>query len=190
MMTVAILGGSFDPPHNGHILLARESLKYADRIWLMPVYKHNFNKNSTDAFSRLNMCRIATESETNIEVSDYEIRNKLEGGTLRLLNNLWDSYPNIKFKFIIGQDNADRFNEWINYNTLISGLEFIVFSRQGGKKTAEDLWYMRKPHIFVNTGFTDEISSTKIRNDIKNNKKPSNLNENVYKFIRTLGMYL
>lgn len=189
MTTIAILGGSFDPPHDGHILLARMSLKYADRIWLMPVYKHNFNKNLTDAHTRLDMCRIATKEEEGIEVSDYEVRNKMAGGTLCLLNNLWDSYPNTKFKFIIGQDNANRFHEWKNYNTLISELDFIVFSRDGVPPQEND-WYMRSPHTFVNTQLTEQISSTSIRNAIKNKKEPNGLHPLVYSIIKEREMYI
>jgi len=186
MTTIAILGGSFDPPHDGHILLAGSSLEYADKIWMMPVYKHNFDKKLTDSYKRLDMCRIATLDKYNIEVSDYEIRNKIVGGTLCLFNRLWDSYPNMKFKFIIGQDNADRFDKWKNYNTLISKLEFIVFSRSGCSYP-KDAWYMQKPHTFIDIGHKD-ISSTKIRNDIKNNNS-NGLNTNVYEYIKKMGMY-
>jgi nicotinate-nucleotide adenylyltransferase len=75
-MNIAILGGSFDPPHRGHVIIAKRLLKLTnfDEVWLMPLFSHPFNKNLSHPSKRLEMIMFLESG--NVKVSDIEIRKK------------------------------------------------------------------------------------------------------------------
>jgi cytidyltransferase-like protein len=77
---VAILGGAFDPIHNGHIQVAKFVLNTSttfDEVWLMPAYNHMSGKNMLPAKHRIKMCELAAKADGRIKVFDYEIKKRL-----------------------------------------------------------------------------------------------------------------
>jgi len=196
---VAILGGAFDPIHVGHIQLAQlvlNTLGEFDEVWLMPAYNHMYNKNMTDAESRLEMCKMAAKKDSRIKVFDYEIRNKLRGETYYFLKKLKEEKElteKYHFSMIIGLDNANNFDKWVNYEELERLTQFVVVQRKGIERNLNVDWYLQKPHIFLrNEIFITEISSTQIRDFLhtKDNSEISNyLDENVYKYIIEKNLY-
>lgn len=187
---IAILGGSFDPPHWGHIKLLNElhSGPFTG-WWLMPCYRHSFGKNMSDNNHRVEMCKLLIKHSglDHISVSTHEIDNQITGGTyesLKLLPKENDYF------FIIGQDNADSIFRWINYEKLISEFKFWVFPR-GDKTPEEEAWYLKRPHIFSNTQFQkSNKSSTEIRNMIKNDSYEGNhTHPEVIEYIKKHNLY-
>ena len=167
---VAILGGAFDPIHVGHIEAAQFVLntsKTFDEVWLMPCYKHMNGKDLTPAEHRLEMCKLASNVDGRIKVFDYEITNKLGGETYNFVNRLLqedfakDQYD---FSMIIGQDNANTFDSWVNYEHLERMMRFVVVSRKGVEPTKE-AWYLKAPHIYLQDEgeAISNISSSEIR---------------------------
>jgi len=168
---IAILGGAFNPVHNGHIELAKFILNVTnkfDEVWLMPSYKHMFKKIDISVEHRVNMLNFAVENEPRIKVSTFEIDNKLSGETWALFKRLLDNeeYKNkYSFSFIIGQDNANDIKKWSNYEYLLKTVNFVVIQRKGVEQNG-NRWYMEAPHIYLlNEGNSPipEISSTEIR---------------------------
>ncbi len=169
-MKVAILGGAFDPIHNGHIALAQFVLNTSrtfDEVWLMPANRHMSGKNMQDVKHRLKMCELAAAHDGRIKVSRYEIDNDMAGETYHTMKNiLSDQKMTDKYDFsvIIGLDNANHFDKWVNYQHLERMCRFVVVSRIGEESNGAD-WYLKSPHIYLKA--EDEIpgwSSTMIRN--------------------------
>ena len=134
---VAVLGGAFDPITKGHIDTARFVLNTSrkfDEVWLMPCYEHINGKDMVSAKDRLEMCKIAAKVDGRIRVCDYEIENRMSGETYKLAKRLLDDEgynDKYSFSFIIGQDNANDFHTWINFENLQRLIPFVVVPRPG-----------------------------------------------------------
>jgi nicotinate-nucleotide adenylyltransferase len=190
---IALLGGAFNPPHLSHIQLAQFVLDNSDcdEVWLLPTYKHFFNKDMVSSEHRLEMCKIACKQYDRIKVFDYEIRYKIEGGTYYFFDRLNNDkeFENYNFSMIIGLDNAKLFDKWFNYKEVQKMTRFIVVPRKG---IMEDniSWYLEKPHIYLNEGSIMEVSSTLIRININNPEILNYLNLDVYNYIIENKLYL
>jgi cytidyltransferase-like protein len=122
-LNVAILGGAFDPITSGHVAVAEFILNFSsifDQVWVMPCYQHIY-KQMVSTKHRLEMCKLATAHDRRIKVFDYEIKHKLGGETYNLVKKLMnEDFAKNKFDFsmIIGLDNANTFDKWVNYQDL------------------------------------------------------------------------
>ena len=171
---IAILGLSGNPVTLGHTQTAQFVLNasgYFDEVWLMPSYQSIFGKDLVTAEHRLNMCKLATNVDARIKVFDYEIKHELAGETFKLvkmLNNDPD-YEQYEFAFIMGQDNANTFHKWVNYEHLEKMMKFVVIPRKGVERDLSIDWYLNKPHIFLHDEETNimDVSSTLVRNLLK-----------------------
>lgn len=196
---VAILGGAFNPIHKGHIQLAQFVLNTSgkfDEIWLMPAYNHMYNKDMVSAEHRLKMCELAAKYDNRIKVFDYEIRNQLKGETYYFFKRLKEEKElteKYQFSMIIGLDNANTFNKWVNFEELERLAEFVVVPRSGVERDMNVDWYLQKPHIFLNCETNIiEVSSTMIR-DLLNKKSSDVLNyldKDVFNYILENNLYI
>jgi nicotinate-nucleotide adenylyltransferase len=167
---VALLGGAFDPPTIGHIELAKFVLDTSgvfDEVWLVPCYQHMFGKNMTDPKHRLEMCEIATRSDGRLKTFDYEIRKKMKGETYHFCKTLLSedfAKHEYDFSIIMGQDNANSFDKWVNYQDLEKMMRFVVVSRGGVEVDQSVNWYYKPPHIYLHSvGQVPQTSSTEVR---------------------------
>lgn len=132
-MKVGILGGSFDPIHNGHIHMA-ESARVAcglDEVWLVPA-GHSPNKkeeNMTPAEERLHMCELAAEVYPWLHVNSVEIESSERSYTYRTLQKLTEQFPQHEFYFIMGGDSLDYFEEWCHPEIIASLCKILVIPR-------------------------------------------------------------
>jgi nicotinate (nicotinamide) nucleotide adenylyltransferase len=168
---IAIYGGAFNPITNGHIQVAQFVLNVSghfDEIWLMPAYQHMNNKKMETAEHRIKMCELATAVDGRIKVFDYEIKHQLAGETFKLVKQLTNdsAYESFDFAFIMGLDNANSFNKWVNFEHLEKMMKFVIVPRKGIERDLSIDWYLKAPHIFLNDEETNiqEVSSTLIRN--------------------------
>jgi nicotinate-nucleotide adenylyltransferase len=170
-MNIAILGGSFDPPHRGHTTIAKRLLKlgYADQIWLVPCYRHPFDKKLSTPNQRLEMTKYLEEK--SIKISDYEIKNKKTSYTIDTLKFFAKKYSKDKFAWIIGTDQIKDFMKWKSWQEIINNFKLIIVPRTGLKSAKEEL----KNAISVDRKKfpSIRISSTLIRERIKKNKSIS-----------------
>ncbi len=129
-MKIAILGGSFDPPHFGHWLVANQTkeLLNLDQIWLMPCASHPFHKITSSAEHRLEMTRFLANKQ--IKITDYEIKKNKTSYTIDALDYFQKKYPKDKFFLIIGSDQIKNFNKWKNWQEIINKYSLIVFPRE------------------------------------------------------------
>jgi len=169
---IALLGGAFDPITKGHIEVAQFVLNTSgqfDEVWLVPAYRHMYNKKMTSYEDRFKMCELAAEVDGRIKVFDYEKEKNLAGETYHLLKTLTNDpdYENYNFSFIIGLDNALTFDKWVNYEELERMGRFVIVPRKGYEPESGS-WYFKNPHIFLNGSGENtpimQISSTHVRN--------------------------
>ena len=199
-INVAVLGGAFDPITTGHVKLAQfvlNSSKTFDEIWIMPCFNHMYNKSMASAYDRLEMCKLAVAIDGRIQVSDYEIKNALRGETYHLVKRLLNedfAKNRYDFSFIIGLDNANTFNKWVNYEELERMCRFVVVPRKGIVRDESANWYLKQPHIYLSPdNDIPEISSTEIRTWLKDPKDPISdvpfLDKNVLNYIINNRLY-
>jgi nicotinate-nucleotide adenylyltransferase len=197
-MNIAILGGSFDPPHKGHVAIASRLLKLNnfDEVWLVPCYKHPFNKSLSSSDKRFQMTKCLEKDR--IRISDLEIKNKTTSYTIDTLRLLSKNYPDDKFSLVIGTDQIANLTKWKGWREIIDKFCLFVIHRTGFKKEEKGLKNIvkqvknpqniiladRKKYPPIN------ISSTLIRKRIKDCKSISNLvPKKVEKYIIQHGLY-
>ena len=131
----AVFGGSFDPIHLGHLILARDVLEQTDvdRILFMPAYQAPLRKLKplASAQDRLDLIRASISHEPFFEVSEFELQAKGTSYTVDTIEALLaKSAPN-SFSLIIGADQLARLPKWYNVEKLVKMVEFICLDRPG-----------------------------------------------------------
>lgn len=131
-MRIGILGGSFDPPHMGHLYLGRqfaESLRL-DRVLVTPakVPPHKADKRLAPDRDRLEMCRL-TFTEPYFEISDLEMRLPGKSYTVHTLAALKKLYPADALFLLVGSDMLLYFDQWYRWQEILSMCTLCAFSR-------------------------------------------------------------
>lgn len=199
-ISVALIGGAFDPIHPGHFAIAKYLLDKTgcfDEVWFTPCYRHLFGKEMAPAKLRLAMCKEYVKKDKRMKVCDYEIINELAGETYYFLNRFMNesfAKNEYRFSYTMGLDNANTFEKWINYEYLEKLIPFIVVSRQGERVSSKAEWCTKEPHKFFNAGkIIPDRSSTEIRKQLheKRNEFFSHpYDEGVAKIIQDNKLYL
>lgn len=194
---IALIGGAFDPPTIGHIKLAQfvlDSSKTFDEVYLMPCFSHMYGKEMESPEDRLNMCELAASVDGRIKVFDYEIKKELKGETYKFVKSLLDedfAKNECDFSLVIGLDNANAFEKWVNYDILERMMRFVIVPRKGVQINHNIDWYLRSPHIFLSPDHDiPEISSTQVRDKLKHGVSIEGLVEKeVEEYILKKGLY-
>ncbi len=176
-MKIGIMGGTFDPIHNGHLIIgeySRTSLNL-DKVIFIPSGIHPFkeNKNITLSNKRLDMISLAIKSNPNFELSSIEIDRKGITYTVDTILDLKKDYEKDEIYFIIGSDIPFQIEKWKDFHVLIHLVKFILFNRTGQDneeinnkiKELESLYEIQLEKI---QSPLIEISSTEIRDRVKN----------------------
>ena len=153
---VALLGGSFDPPHIGHVLMASWALclPEVDEVWLLPTFVHPFGKALSDFDTRYEMCERAIE-HLGPRARVERIEESLGGVsyTVRTLQALGEREPNTEWRWIGGADTWNQRRAWRDWETIASLIEPIIVGREGVPSETP----------FENAPVLPDISSTEIR---------------------------
>lgn len=131
---IAIYGGSFDPPHLGHILSVAWVLSAADvdAVWIVPTWKHAFNKAHGAPFEeRMAMCRLSFALFRDVEISDVERRLDGVSRTLNTLEALTNEHPDVQFRLLIGSDVLPTTDRWHRWDEVVKIAPPLVVGRQG-----------------------------------------------------------
>lgn len=132
-MKIGILGGSFDPIHNGHVAMAVHAYEQyeLDKIWLMPNghAPHKDEEKMADAKHRLAMCQLVCEKYDYMELCDIEVRSEEYSYTYLTLQKLTDAYPEHEFYFIMGADSLDYFEKWRKPDIIAALCTILVINR-------------------------------------------------------------
>jgi nicotinate-nucleotide adenylyltransferase len=143
LTSVGILGGTFNPPHLGHLIMAQEALVQLglDRVVLMPVsappHKELAAADEPGAQARLELCRLAVEGDERLAVSDLEVRRGGPSFTVDTLKELHERDPEHELTFILGGDMAHRLPSWREPEAVLSLARLAVAERKGIRR--EDL---------------------------------------------------
>lgn len=183
-MKIGILGGSFDPPHLGHLELARQILKKTNmkEVWLMPCFVHAFDKKLMKKEHRVNMVKFLKEG--NIRISDFEIRSQLRGYTIDTLNKLSKTFRGEIFFWIMGSDQIPLFPKYKNWKEILQKYNIIIFPRPSDNNTRvsslKKYWKLKRipKNVMVLSPKkykVIDVSSTEIRKRVKARKPISDL---------------
>lgn len=196
---LVVLGGTFNPPHKGHIKLAKSALKSldADKIIFIPSGNppHKSGDFLIDKLHRLNMVHLITEKKKSFMVSDIEIKSdeiSYSANTLLRLNNIYN--PD-ELYFVIGFDSFFDLEKWYKPELIFERCIIAVAYRKGYNEKdfiEKKLYYENKfnARIVRISMPSVNISSSCIRDKIANNKYVRNmLTRNVYKYISEKNLY-
>ena len=162
MLNLGILGGTFDPPHLGHLVLAQAAYEtlILDKIVLIPakIQPHKTNKIMASAQSRYEMCKLAINDDPRFEISDMEIRRSGLSYTVDTLQELKSLRPDSKLTLVIGADNISDIADWKDPERIFSLCEVAAAARPNCRPEGA---YVSRIKIFDMPMV--EISSTQIR---------------------------
>lgn len=176
---IGILGGSFDPIHNGHLAIAESAYRdfNLDEIWLIPA-GHSPNKDEnkmTSATARAEMTALAAQNLPHFKLSTYEIDKEGTSYTYLTLSDFKEQYPNTDFYFIMGADSLDYFDAWRHPEIICQKAIILVAVRDD-----MDLNDINEKIEHIKTQFHAEIyplscdkidiSSSEIRANLQNRK--------------------
>lgn len=187
-MRIAIYGGSFNPMHIGHEKIVDYVLNNLnmDKIIIIPVGIPSHRENNLEqSDTRLKICKEIFKGNKKIEISDIEIKSEGKSYTYDTLLKLMDLYgENNEFFEIIGEDSLKSLKTWKNYEELLKICKFIVFRRKDDKNIQIDEEFLNNKNIIILENEYYDISSTEIRNMVKNNEDISAfVNKKVKKLI-------
>ncbi|MBU9713377.1 nicotinate-nucleotide adenylyltransferase [Evansella tamaricis] len=191
MKRVGILGGTFDPPHIGHLLMAEEVRiqMSMDEIWWMPnrIPPHKEKESDTTVVDRMAMIEIMVRQHHQYKLCKIELQREGPSYTADTMAELTELHPNTEFFFIIGEDSLGTLHKWHNSEKLLSLVSFIVIRRPG----IEVADRMDLPNgITIIDGATIDVSSSSIREKIREKKlNRFLLVKEVYGIIKGRGLY-
>lgn len=172
MRKIGILGGTFDPIHNGHIAIAQDSMLQAglDMIYFMPAAQAPLkNRNPiAKASDRYKMIELALKHHPKFDILDWEILRQGPSYTIDTVNLLKRNWPHINFYWIIGSDLLESLSQWKEIHQLVQLIEFIVLQRPGSSLAVPSIPNLK---IFKINNTPCQISSSEIRLCIQQ-KKP------------------
>lgn len=167
MMKLGLFGGSFDPVHLGHLLVAQAAIEELglDKLFFIPAAQSPFKPENkiTPAEIRLRMLRLALAGKTNCEIDEQEIRRGGISYSIETLRETAKKFPNAKLFYLIGADNISKLNEWREADELAALAEFVVAPRPGEKISEFPKPFRGR----ILKGFPAEISSSQIRARVK-----------------------
>lgn len=181
--TIGLFGGSFDPPHQGHVHVSKEALKRfgLDRIWWLVSPGNPLKEKGPAPLAKRMTAARAMVDHPRILVTDVEaqIGTRYTGETIETLQAL---YPGVKFVWLMGADNLAQFHKWQRWDWILSTVPVGVLARPGQRisarraKAAQTFRAAKRPasqahllpHLpapawcFLNVPMVD-VSSTEIR---------------------------
>lgn len=175
MARIGLLGGSFNPIHNGHIVVAnyvRRAMNL-DHVLLLPASNppHKEADKILPFRLRYRLIRESLETMDGLKASDLDDTGDQPSYTFELIGRLHDQYPKDQFFFIIGADNVTQLSSWYRFRDLLQRVRFIVVTRDERQKNTdqwkefdylERLTFLPMPPV--------NVSSTQVRDKIRNHE--------------------
>jgi len=177
-MRIAVYGGSFNPPHVAHQMALAYVLATArvDEVWMLPTFKHPFEKQLVPFGDRVKMCELAASPFKAVRVSRVEEELGGDSYTLRTMKALRERHPDHRFSLVIGADLVAERERWHGWPELKELVPFIVVGREGSPDTGG----IALP----------AVSSTIVRQRLVSGEPVDNLlAADVLDYIRARGLY-
>jgi nicotinate-nucleotide adenylyltransferase len=178
---IALLGGSFNPPHVAHVMAAWWVLatQGVAEVWLLPSYRHPFGKVLAPWEDRVRMCELAARAVRGVFVCTAEAElasDPLVGKTARTLEHLVAKHPDLRFALVIGADVLAEVEKWYRWDRVRELARIVVVGRQG--------------HGGTDAPALPAVSSTEIRERIARGEDVSALvPRRVLEYVRERGLY-
>ena len=187
-MKLILFGGSFDPPHLGHLKIIEKCCGECDKLILMPSAHSPLKKNPpiAQAKHRIKMLEILThELNYPIQIDDWEINQPEPTYTYLTIHKVQNEYPNSSISLVVGADQLEQFQKWKNYQKILDSVHIIGFNRDN---------YNAVPVEGMNLtwikDFKMDISSTEIRQQIaKGDHIGSELPQPIWDYIQDNNLY-
>jgi nicotinate-nucleotide adenylyltransferase len=189
-MKIALFFGSFNPIHIGHLIIANHIVNNTDcdKVWLV-VSPHNPLKEKAgllNEFDRLHLVQLAVEDNEKLVACNEEFYLPKPSYTIDTLTYLQEKYPTYEFSLVMGSDNILSIDKWKNYELILERYTIYIYNRpeynSDNIKIKGDIRFLEVPLL--------DISSTYIRNNIKENKSIKYLlHPSVEKYILDYNLY-
>ncbi len=200
-MKVAFFGGTFDPPHLGHLGEARAALTQgaADLVLFVPAYAppHKPGRRIAPFEDRVRMLEAALENESGMAISRIEAELRLVPSyTVKIMAELARRHPDWQLKLLIGGDSLAQLHDWYRAEELVRRWDVITFPRRGETPDLAELARQWPPELAeklaagILQGEFFEISSTMIRKKLANGENPATvIPEKVWLYIKQHRLY-
>lgn len=180
-MEVALIGGSFNPPHIGHLIAAHyvRATQPVEEVWLLPSFRHPFGKSLAPFEHRVRMCEALCEDTSGwLKVSQVEREVGGEGRTVDTLDFLRARHSGVQFTFVIGSDILPDLPRWKDFARLQTLARVLVLQRAGYPSPVA----FGPPLV--------EVSSTQIRDRLARGDLPGELVPRaVLQYAQAHGLY-
>lgn len=192
-MRVGIMGGTFDPIHYGHLLIAeqaREAMNL-DYVWFVPAGDppHKKHKRISSAEQRLQMVRLAIANHPCFQVNDLEIKRSGPSYTLLTIQELSKQFPDIQFFLIMGEDMVKNLPQWYKIEKILQYVQIIGLHRPG--VIADDIPdFVEKQVHWVEEAVEIKLSSTFIQKQVRSGKSVRFMvPDPVYQYMKEQSLY-
>jgi nicotinate-nucleotide adenylyltransferase len=178
--SVAIYGGSFDPPHVSHVLAAVYALKVGgfDQVLVVPVFEHAFHKQLTPFQHRVRMAELAFMGIEGVQVSPVERELATPSLTLRTLEHLAALHPDWSLRLLVGSDVLSETSKWHAFERISALAPPYVVSRPGHQ------------HPDAQALALPDVSSTRVREALLRRTSPSEAALLLYNLPRAVSDYI
>ena len=193
MASTCVFGGTFDPPHIGHLKMAQLALHKVglDRLLLSPLNTPWHKKGPKTSFAdRKNMTQLLIGKEKAMAVTDIDYRL---GGTTYTYKTLFalskEECSGDELYFLMGADSMEYFHKWAKWEKILQMARPIVVARPGHHLVAPGPSKEQLERFIILKGFRSTCSSTKIRRQLKERGYSRGLTKEVSQYIRDRGLY-
>lgn len=201
MMKIGILGGTFNPIHNGHIAMAETAYSELalDKVMFMPTGNPPHKQDILEAEHRCNMIKLAIRDKDYFELSDFELKREGVIYTAETLKLLCRQNPDVMYVFIMGADSFLNINEWYHPERICRYSHIAVCARD---KVRERLLYMQRSclkklyqaNVSILNFECVDVSSHNIRETVRVTKSTDSvadmINPYVAEYITREGLYI
>ena len=193
-MNIALLFGSFNPVHNGHLAMARAALEAntINEVWFV-VSPHNPLKSLDTLASsndRAHRVSLALKNESKIKICTIEFDMPTPSYTIHTVKKLKRHFHDHVFFLLCGTDVVSSLPAWYKYEELIQAVKFLVCSRETNTENSEHSLVQQFPKQFEFIPFQPlNVSSTQIRESIANSGKSDDLSAQVQEYIIAQKLY-
>lgn len=181
-MKIALLGGSFDPVHEGHIQMAKEAVAQLDveEVWFLPTWKTPLKeRNLSSTNDRVQMLELALASYPKFKIDLIEMERMGSSYTVDTLSILCQRYPENQFYWLMGNDQLEQFDRWKEPEKLVKLAQFVCFDRLGKlAKPSYPILCLHMPMMPVSSS------------DIRKGYKLNYLDPNVLNYIYQHRLYI